>query len=382
MTLLFWLLLLLVFYTYLGYGILLTLLVKVKEMFIPSASTPEPEEWPEVTLVIAAYNEKEILESKIENSKALDYPEDKRRILFVTDGSNDGSEIFLQDFQGIEVLHENKRGGKVGALNRAMKFVDTPITVLCDANAMLSKNALKSLVQPFMNPKIGAVSGEKRVVAVGENAADQEGLYWKYESYLKAMDARFYSLVGTAGELYAIRTDLYEEVAPNVILDDFFISMRICLKGYRVDYQSEAKAAEAPSADVGEEFKRKVRIAAGGVQAVMSFPQLLNFLKRPALSFQYISHRVLRWTLTPWAMILLLIVNLFLLDDALYQMLALGQLLFYGAAILGYFTQSRPIKGVSIAFYFCMMNYAVLKGQFKHFKGGQSAIWERSKRAA
>lgn len=381
MTLLFWILLALIFYTFLGYGILLTLLVQLKEVFQSKEKNKPLEEWPAVTMVIAAYNEKEILKGKIENSKALDYPKEKLKILFVTDGSNDGSELYLQNFEGVSVMHENRRAGKVGALNRAMKHVETPFTVLCDANAMLSKNAIKSLIQPFANPEIGAVSGEKKVKAIGDNAADQEGLYWKYESYLKKMDARLYTLVGTAGELYAIRSRLYEEVAPNVILDDFFISMRICLKGYRVDYRSEAIAAEAPSANVGEEFKRKVRIAAGGVQAVISFPQLLNFLNRPTLAFQYVSHRVLRWTLTPWAMILLFVLNLLFLDRPLYQLFMLGQSLFYGAALLGYFTQSKPLKGISTAFYFCMMNYAVLKGQFKHFKGGQSAIWERSKRA-
>jgi len=333
-------------------------------------------------MVVACYNEKDILKEKIENSRALDYPKEKLKILFVTDGSDDGSEQYLAQFDDVSCMHEDKRGGKVGALNRAMKVIETPFTVLCDANAMLTPQSIKELMRPFQDPKTGAVSGEKKVVALGENAADQEGLYWKYESFLKKMDARLYSLVGTAGELYAIRTELYEPVDKSVVLDDFFISMRICLKGFRVDYRSEAVAQEAPSANTTEEFKRKVRISAGGLQAVLSFPQLLNVFRHPLLSFQYISHRMLRWTITPWALILLFVVNLLLLDQPLYQLFFAGQVLFYSAAWVGYLTQERPIRGISTAFYFCMMNYAVIKGQIRHLKGGQSAIWERSKRAA
>ncbi|MCK7555266.1 hypothetical protein MKQ70_09715 [Chitinophaga sedimenti] len=217
------------------------------------------------------------------------------------------------------------------------------------------------------------------------NAASTEGVYWKYESLLKKWDADLYSVVGAAGELFSVRTDLYETVEPDVILDDFIISLRINMKGYRIAYAPDAFAMEAPSASITEEHKRKVRISAGGFQSIVRLKALLNFVKYPVLSFQYVSHRVLRWTLSPLSLPVLLITNILLVFYSggwFWLAFLIAQLAFYGAALTGYFLAGRNIKSKPfyIPFYFLFMNIAVFQGFFRYLRKNQSAAWERSKR--
>ena len=181
------------------------------------------------------------------------------------------------------------------AINRVIPFVTTDFVVFSDANTLLNRDCIREIIQHYKDPTIGAVAGEKVVSdQSGEAgvAGAGEGLYWKYESFLKKMDARFYSVVGAAGELFSIRTALFEPVQKQVLLDDFIISMKICKKGYRVMYEPKAFATEAPSFSLKEEQKRKIRISAGGWQSVFMLKSLLNIFKYGRLSFQYISHRV------------------------------------------------------------------------------------------
>ena len=181
----FWFCLLLVFYTYLGYGIVLFILVKIKKVFVKNRSF-DPNYQPAVTLVVPAFNEESFIMEKVKNSLELDYPKDKLRILFVTDGSNDNTYQILKEAAGVEVSHEDRRAGKAAAENRAMTLIDTPIVVFCDANTYLNKDCIKNLVRHYDDPKVGAVSGEKRVLSSGADTASAagEGLYWKYESAL------------------------------------------------------------------------------------------------------------------------------------------------------------------------------------------------------
>ena len=212
---LFWISLFIVFYTYIGYGILLYILVKIKECFRKPAPRPMPADdaLPPLTLFIAAYNEEDVVDEKMHNCLELDYPADKLRILWVTDGSNDHTNERLSHWPQAIVLHQPQRQGKTAALNRGIHFVETPLVVFTDANTHLNREALREIVHAFTDPKVGCVAGEKRIaVQSKDNAASGgEGLYWKYESTLKALDARLYSAVGAAGELFAVRRELFEE---------------------------------------------------------------------------------------------------------------------------------------------------------------------------
>jgi biofilm PGA synthesis N-glycosyltransferase PgaC len=385
--LVFWISLGIVLYTYLGYPVLLGILVFARKIFNPRKnSLYSDEELPAVTVLVACYNEADILEQKIRNTAHLDYPVDRRSYWFVTDGSSDASPDIVRKHPGFEVFHETARKGKNAAVNRVMKMVKTPLVVFCDANTILNKEALKLLVRHFKDPKVGAVAGEKRVMQGGaENAAGSgEGAYWKYESLLKKWDSQFGTVVGAAGELLAVRTDLYEEVPAGVYIEDFRLSMNIARAGYRVVYEPDAYAMETASASIEEERKRKIRISAGGLVEVWHFMSLLNFFRYRWLTFQYVSHRMLRWTLAPLGLLLLGITNVLLADHPFFRVVLVLQVLFYLVAVLGSFLKDKkiPLKMFFVPYYFLFMNVSVYQGLFRLMKGSQSAVWDKAKRAS
>lgn len=389
----FWTALFIIFYSYLGYGILLFLIIKIRRLLgIGKPFTGNDDYEPEVTLFVAAYNEKDYVDEKVKNSLSLNYPKDKVRHVWVTDGSDDGTPDLLRKYEGVEVYHEDARGGKIGAMNRGMKFVKTPIVIFSDGNTNLGKDSIREIVNLFKNPKVGCVSGEKRIINKDADAAAGagEGIYWKYESTLKKWDAELYSVVGAAGELFAIRTELWQEVEKDTLLDDFIISLRVAMSGYTIQYNPEAYAIETASANVKEELKRKIRISAGGIQSVLRLRSLLNVFKFGTLSFQYISHRVLRWTLTPLLLLCIIPINLILALQSgmditnFYTVLFYGQVLFYVAALIGWFLENHKIKVklLFVPYYFFIMNLSVFLGFKRYLKGSQSVNWARAKRGA
>ncbi len=372
----FWVLLGIVFYTYLGYGIVLFVLLQIKRIFKKKKQIQlSDDELPEVTLLVAAYK----------NTLSLNYPQHKLHQMWCTDGSDDQTPNILANYTDIEVLHKPERAGKIAAMNRAVKYVKTPIVIFSDANTLLGKESIRKIAEMFHDPKTGCVSGEKRIFNAESEAASAagEGLYWKYESTLKRWDAELYSAVGAAGELFAIRTALFNEVEPDTLLDDFIISLRVAMQGYKIDYDPEAYAIETASANVKEELKRKIRIAAGGIQSVVRLYPLLNIFRYGLLSFQYISHRVLRWTITPLALLFLLLTNIILAPNSEFYLVFLSlQLIFYIAAILGWVLENKKLKVklLFVPYYFFIMNYAVFMGFGRYIKKTQSVNWERAKR--
>lgn len=387
MEILFWLSLFIVFYTFLGYGIVLYILVRIRRAFKGKRLAPGlDQDFPTLTLVIAAYNEESIIEEKIANTLQLSYPAGKLSLIFVTDGSSDRTPDLVANYPQIKLMHTPVRSGKILAMHRAMDEVGTEVVVFTDANTFLNKDALLLIARHYADDKVGAVSGEKRVMQDAlSDATAGEGFYWKYESTLKKWDSELYSVVGAAGELFSVRRSLYRSVEPDTILDDFMISMQIAEQGYRIVYEPDAYASELSSENIKEELKRKVRIAAGGIQSILRLQKLMNPFHDPLLSFQYISHRVLRWTVTPFLMVLALVLNIAIVAKSggvIYQLLLVGQVGFYGLALAGWVLETRKIKvkALFVPYYFCMMNYAVLAGIRRYFKGSQSAAWEKSKR--
>lgn len=387
MVLLFWISIFLIVYTYVGYGFVLYLLVKIKKLFSKPFLFKSDSVLPSVTLVVAAYNEEDIIEEKVKNTLELDYPENLLQLIFITDGSSDATATKVAGYTEIELLHEDSRAGKMAAIKRAIPFIKGEITVFTDANTFLNRAALLELVKHYQNPKVGAVAGEKRILV--EETADAssagEGFYWKYESKLKQWDYELYSNVGAAGELFSIRTALYEPVESDTIIDDHMIAMRIAEKGYIIAYEPLAYAMETASADVAEELKRKIRIAAGGIQSIFRLKKSANPFNQPIFTFQYISHRVLRWTITPFLLILVFILNILLVVNQagiFYSCLLVAQILFYLLSIAGVYFERKNIriKALFIPYYFCVMNYAVIAGINRYFRKQQSAAWEKSRR--
>jgi cellulose synthase/poly-beta-1,6-N-acetylglucosamine synthase-like glycosyltransferase len=389
MVYLFWIGLFIVFYAFFGYGMLLYALVRIRILLKGKRSVAlhnSTQEWPTVTVIVAAYNEADCIVEKITNTTALDYPADKISYLFVTDGSSDATPDIIRQYPAIRLLHQPGRSGKIAAVHRAMKEVSSDVVVFTDANTLLNKEAIRNICRHYADDKVGAVSGEKRVnVDTVSDATAGEGFYWKYESALKRWDSELYSVVGAAGELFSVRTRLYQPVSANSILDDFMISMLIAQKGFRIVYEPDAYATENSSANITEELKRKIRIAAGGIQSICWLTPLLNPLRYPVLSFQYISHRVLRWTVVPFLMIGVLLLNAVIVYNGgglLYQLLLVAQAAFYLSALLGWAMEKRKLrmKLLFIPYYFCMMNYAVLAGIKRFLSGSQSAAWEKAQR--
>ncbi len=389
---LFWFGAAIIFYAYIGYGLVLWLAVRLKRR--PKTAVPaSANDLPEVSFIVCAYNEADFIGHKIHNSLALDYPRNRVVFLFVTDGSNDATAEIVQQYPfpadvQWQHLHQPERRGKIAAFQRAMEQVDTPIVVSTDANTLVNKEALRLLVRHFDDPQVGAVAGEKRISMDGKSDASSagEGIYWKYESLLKKWDAELWSVVGAAGELFAFRSDAYENVPADTLVEDFYLTMRMAQNGWRVQYEPEAFAVETASASVAEEMKRKIRIAAGGLQALVRLKPLLNVFRYGLLSFQYISHRVLRWTLAPMFLPITLIANgLLVLHHASgYDIFLWIQLGFYAAAFLGWILEERKIKikAFFVPYYFCLMNWAMYAGLLRLARGKQSVIWEKAKRSA
>ena len=394
MEIVFWILLLIVFYTFAGYAVLLAILLSLKKTISKKRIYPEVKstDLPRVCMFVAAYNESNYVDVKVENLLELDYPQDKIQYLWITDGSDDGTPEILKKYPQMEVHHLPERKGKIHAMNRGIQFVDAPIVIFSDSNTTLCKQAIRVMVDHFNDPNVGCIAGEKRIISLKADGAagSGENMYWKFESWVKRMDSELNSAVGAVGELFAIRTDLYSEVENDTILDDFIISLRIAEKGYRIAYSPEAYAIETASANVSEEMKRKVRIAAGGLQTIGRLRELLNPFRYGLLSIQYISHKVLRWTIAPIALFSLLFINLFIVlksgergIDNFYSIFFCFQVILYLLALLGGLLERHKIrfKLLFVPFYFTAINYASILGWIRFLKGKQSVNWEKSKRA-
>ncbi|RTL59454.1 MAG: glycosyltransferase family 2 protein [Sphingobacteriales bacterium] len=382
--LIFWVSLGILFYCFIGYTLLLWLLVLIKNFFISNNDTGRID-LPAITFIVAAYNEKEIIKAKVQNTLSLDYPEDKLELIFITDGSDDGTDLVVKNYSRVNCMHLPQRKGKSAAINRAMETVTTPVVVFSDANTFLNKDALVKIAHQYTHEKIGGVSGEKKVELLSKKNKQGigEGLYWKYESFLKTLESQFYSVVGSAGELFSVRTNLFKPIPTHILLDDFYTALSINKQGYKIVYEQGALATESPSASLADELKRKVRIAAGAFQVCSLFAGLLNFFKHPLFAFQFFSHKILRWYLAPLCIILLLVSNYFLTaNDNIYQWIWYTQWVFYIAAIIGWLLQKIKlvIQVLFVPYYFLFMNYCTVLGWFRYLSGKQNVLWEKSKR--
>ena len=386
----FWILAFIVFYTYLGYGLLLWGILKVKRLFggrKPLPQLPADEELPPMTLMICAYNEQDIIEEKMANIRQLDYPKDKLCVMWVTDGSNDRSNELLAAYPEVKLVFSPQRRGKAAAMQHGLSENQADYVIFTDANTMLNSEAIREIARQFMRPGTSCVSGEKRVAArkEGQVAAEGEGLYWRYESTLKRWDDELYSAMGAAGELFAVYMPHYKAAPSNALLDDFMISMLIVADGHRIAYTDKAYAMEYGSADMHEESKRKRRIAAGGLQSIWWLRKLMNPLRYPVVAFQFVSHRVLRWSFTPIAMVALIPQNVALVAmqaGAVYTALLLAQLLFYVAALAGWMLEKsgRKNKLLYVPYYFLFMNLNVFRGFTYLRTHSHSGVWEKAKR--
>ncbi len=363
-------------YVYVGYPLLIGLWAKLRAH--PPKKHPHT---PPVSLIIAAYNEASVITTKIENSLNLDYPH--LEIIVVTDGSSDNTPELARQYEGITVLHSEERRGKSAAINRAVDHATGEILVFSDANAYYNPNAIRHLVDNFHDETVGCVSGRKTVLQQGSTVGDSEGLYWKYESFIKVSESAAHSSTGVVGEMIALRKSLYRPIPQHIINDDAFLAVSIWQQGYRVLYEPQAISWETPSASVRDDVIRRQRINAGRYQ-LMFAPQL--WLSAPLLVvFMLLSHKFSR-LLLPFFMLGALCFNLLLLAFPpipwWLQLSLVGQLLVYGIAILGGIAEKIGIKnkGLRLAYYLVSSNGAALQGFFRFMRGKQTVLWEKANR--
>ena len=341
------------------------------------------EEFPSICLIVAAYNEESCISNKIENAQNLAYPVTKKEILVITDGSTDKTTDLAKSFKGIEVLHQEARMGKMAAIDRAVSYTDADILVFSDANTQLNHTALLHIAEAFSDAKVGMVAGEKRVIAANmENGIQNEGLYWKYESWLKKLDSETTTVVGAAGELFAIRKSLYKPLPSDTLLDDFMLSMEVIKAGYSIVYVPTAYAIETSSLDLKEEWKRKVRISAGGIQSTLRSFSIANPFKFGWISFSYLIHRVARWTIAPLATVLALLSSIGLFVSNIYFLPISLFSLFISVFTLISIAKGRILLPghFKTLIYFLFMNFSVIAGWYRYSNGKQSVLWEKAKR--
>jgi len=392
----FWLCLLSILYTYAFYPAILWLLARffstplrvLKDGRIPL---------PSVTLLISAYNEEAVIAQKLENSLSIDYPGGKLQILVAVDGQEDRTREIVQSFanRGVDLSFSKQRVGKINAIHRSMQVARGDIVVLTDANTFFRPDALRYLIAPLADPAVGAVSGAKVISRQDDSLASSEGLYWKYESFIKKQESRLGSCTGVSGEIFALRRNLFESAPSRVINDDFYLAMQILRKGHRVVYAPDALTYERISLSARDEATRRARIVAGRYQALWMFARLLP-LKKPMLVWQIFSHKFLR-PVVPFAMLGALLANLAVIlspvKDAANPWLQLAgptgwlwlvlQVLFYGLAWLGgrLQQQTRKASGLEkilyLPAYLVNSNLAALSGLALYLSGRQTNLWHR-----
>lgn len=378
-TVAFWAAAVLLAQTYFLYPLWLLVLARMKR---GESSAPAcPRVWPTVSLVVAAHDEAECIEEKLRNSLALDYPPDRLEVLIGSDGSTDGTDAIVEAHPDPRVhLRAAPRAGKTSVLNRCIPAARGDLVVLSDANTRIEPGALKALVRHFQDPGVGAVCGRLQLYNP-TRAEYEESAYWRYESWLKAMEGKQGAVVGANGGLYAIRRDLFTSLPPSTIVDDFVIALRLLDQGYRVLYEPQALASEETTEDYGREFGRRARIAAGNFQSLGLVPGLLSpFRGFPAFAFW--SHKVLRWC-APALMLVALLANVLLLDAPFYRFTMAAQVGFYGLAVLGSLAVGPALvrRAAGIAYYFVTMNLAIAVGFWRFLRNSQAAAWERTARA-
>jgi biofilm PGA synthesis N-glycosyltransferase PgaC len=374
----FWFSVLTIGYAYIGYPIIVTVLARLFARPVRRGDVT-----PTITLLVAAYNEEKWIGRKLENGLSLNYPSDRLEILVVADGSSDGTEDIVSRFGDprVRLAYRPERQGKTAALNRAVPLARGEVIVFSDANTFFESDALRKLVRNFADPEIGCVAGAKEVRAQGASpAAVGEGLYWRYENHLKRCDSAIGSVVGAPGEIFAVRRELWMPLEEDTLLDDFVLSLRLVERGWRAVYEPEAVTWEEASPDLRGEWTRRTRNVAGGFQAFARLPGMLD-PRKGLVAFQYLSHRMLRWLLTPSLWVLMLVSNLALFRYPLYRWTLAAQALFYALAVAGYVAARRGVRmrWLQMPFYVCLLNAAALVGGFRYIAGRQSVLWRKAR---
>jgi biofilm PGA synthesis N-glycosyltransferase PgaC len=376
---LFWISVVAILYTYLGYPAAVSLLARVR-----SRQIIKSEIRPTVSIVIACHNEQEYIERRINNLIECEYPPGLREIIVVSDGSTDfTAEIARRYFSyGVKLFAYEDQRGKATALNVGVEIATGDIILFADARQSFEPNVIKAIVANFADSKVGAVSGELLLDGgEGSSVGEGVGLYWKYEKWIRKSESAFGSVIGATGAIYAIRRKLWKPLPENTILDDVYTPMSIALDGHRVIFEETARAHDVATESATREFARKVRTLTGNYQLCQLMPRVL--VPNNALLFQFYSHKLMRLA-SPMFFLILLATNLILaagstgMAQLFYQAFSIAQLLFYCGVFAGGYLlkRNRRVRLLNFAYVFSLMNAAALVGLI-YFVFSKRNVWVR-----
>jgi cellulose synthase/poly-beta-1,6-N-acetylglucosamine synthase-like glycosyltransferase len=361
-------------YAYFGYPLLLLVLARRRRDDGPGV---EPAAWPSVVLLIPVHNERANIEAKLANAAALEYP-GRLRVCFISDGSTDGTNEYIEAHVDARTtfIALSGRNGKAGALNRALQEATEDIVVFTDASIMLAPDAIHRIVQPFTDPRVGCVSGEDRIEGAGG-----EGLYGRYELFVRRRESEIGSIVGASGSFYAQRRHLCEPFVPN-LAPDFWSVLRVVEQGYRAISEPTAVGSMTHVSSMTDEFTRKVRTLLRGITTLWRYAHLMNPFAYGFFAIQLLSHKLARW-LVPFFLAGALIASAVLAPASPWFAAALaGQVVLYLLALAAH-AAVPPFAGwrlARIAYYFTAVNVATLVAWLKYVGGVRQEIWTPSQR--
>jgi cellulose synthase/poly-beta-1,6-N-acetylglucosamine synthase-like glycosyltransferase len=369
--------LLLTAYAYVGYPLCITLVGLVRNKRVRK----DPQFEPAVTFIIPAHNEERVIREKIENSLAIDYPSEKLGVVVVSDASTDGTDAIVSQYasRGVKLERLPTRGGKTHALNAVVPRTDTDVVVLCDANVMFDRHAIRRLVSNFADAEVGCVCGRK-IYRNSCPAATAKGerLYWKLEEYLKRCESLSGSVAGADGAIYAIRRELFRPVRDE-LSDDFLISLNVYTQGYRIVSEPHALAFESTTTVAAEEFRRKNRIVSTAIRTLLRHTHLLCPFHSGLMAWRIWSHKVLRW-MVPLFLLVFAVSLATLVTRGSYVWLGVATGAFLIAGMVGGLLQlvGRRSRFFGLPFYFLLVNTAALVGWVRFLAGRVQPIWNKA----
>jgi poly-beta-1,6-N-acetyl-D-glucosamine synthase len=378
--LLFWFSFIFIGYTYLGYPASLRFLQIFCEKPVRKSYM---EDWPDVTVVIAAKNEEKNIRKRIINLVEQDYPKNKLEIIIISDGSTDATVRILNEIEAelksspiaFKTIIKHESSGKPASLNSGVMVAKGSVLVFTDARQQFTPMAIKELVANFSDHEIGCVSGELEFVEDGDsNLKVEMGAYWKYEKAIRKMESRSASVIGATGAIYAIRKNLFKDLPAEILLDDVLIPLNVILQGFRVIFDESAKAYDSVSANIQGEWKRKVRTLAGNWQLVSEGSLLKQALTHRFL-YRLFWHKVAR-LIVPYFLLILMTTSM-LAQGSLYKICAGLQIMFYFLAVLTHFSlRFRQLSLTKLCYFFCVLNVAAMAGFWIWITGRSGDVWK------
>jgi len=370
----FWLIIGANLYTYLGYPAFTLFL----SLFVNNPVNKGNEE-PNVTFLITAYNEEKFIKEKLENTLALNYPRERLEIIVASDGSTDRTDAIVKTFEkrGVILCRVEGRVGKTETQNQAIKMATGDIVIFSDAPTTYGNDAIRMIVRNYHDLSVGAVSGRYEYVnPTGTPVGLGTILFWKYENFLKSRQTKIKTVTGCCGCIYSVRRELYENL-PKDIISDLVEPLKILEKGYRIAFEPEAVAYETTTESSKQEFSMRIRVISRGMYGLWYMRKLFNPFKFGFVSFQLLSHKVMRWMI-PFGLPLLLASNIALVGRPIYDLILIGQVLFYLAAGGGYLLERKGRKGkvFALPLYYCLVNAASIIAFFRTLMGRKSIVWE------